>query len=224
MAEITDRRGLLMVSLPKNEVKLARAAKDAGADLLKVHVNVFHQAAGARFGTLQQERGALEAILSIGLPVGVTIGEEEIVGRRELQDLKRLGFAFIEAYIHMLRPYHYEIGLPVVPALYPQFAPELLPYLKTLPGEWLEAGVLPKEEYGKELRIEDLLRLGMIGQMTDRRLIIPSQRKLRTDDLPFLFEIPYVYAVLIGTVVTGNTSEGIFRATSEFREKLDAVL
>lgn len=224
MAEISDKRGLLIVSLPKNEIKLAKAAKDAGADMLKLHVNVFHQAAGTRFGTLNQERGALEAILAVGLPVGLVIGEEEIVGRRELQDLKQLGFSFIDAYIHMLRPYHFDVGLPVVPALHPQFSQDLLPYLKTLPGEWLEAAVLGKEDYGKEMRVEDLLRLQMIGQLTDRKLIIPTQRKIRPDDLPFLFDIPYVHAILIGTVVTGNTSEGIFRATAEFREKLDTIL
>ncbi|MBI1748114.1 MAG: hypothetical protein HYR55_16245 [Acidobacteria bacterium] len=224
MAEISEKRGLLIVSLPKNEIKLAKAAKDAGAEILEVHVNMLHPAAGTRFRSLNQERGALEAILATGLPVGIVIGEEETISRRELQEIKQLGFCYISASINMLRPYHFEVGLPVIPALYPAFPSEMLPYLRTLPGEWLVADILPLEAHGKEMRAEDLVRLSMVGQMTDRRLVIPTQRKLQPDDLTYLFQLPYANAIRLSTVVTGNGSEGIFRATSDFREKLDAIL
>ena len=69
-----DRRGLLIVSLPRNDRDLARAAIDSGADLLKVHVNVHHRASGTAFGSLQEEMDRLNAILDLHVPTGLVVG------------------------------------------------------------------------------------------------------------------------------------------------------
>lgn len=42
----------LFVSLPANDVRLAKAALEEGADALKVHFNVGHRASGNQFGPL----------------------------------------------------------------------------------------------------------------------------------------------------------------------------
>ena len=42
----------LIMSLPKNDPALCRAAFEAGADAVKVHINVEHRASGSRFGRL----------------------------------------------------------------------------------------------------------------------------------------------------------------------------
>ena len=41
----------VVVSLPANDLDLARAALDAGAQAIKVHCNVWHRASGHTFGT-----------------------------------------------------------------------------------------------------------------------------------------------------------------------------
>ena len=48
----------LVVSLPRNDVELATAAANAGANALKVHMNVAHRASGTHFGTYDYVREA----------------------------------------------------------------------------------------------------------------------------------------------------------------------
>lgn len=43
----------LFISLPANDVRLAKAALEEGADALKVHFNVGHRASGTHFGPLE---------------------------------------------------------------------------------------------------------------------------------------------------------------------------
>ena len=51
-AQEGSRSGVLIASLPRNDPELARAALAGGADVLKVHLNVTHNASGVRFGSL----------------------------------------------------------------------------------------------------------------------------------------------------------------------------
>ncbi|PJB63418.1 MAG: hypothetical protein CO095_16530, partial [Armatimonadetes bacterium CG_4_9_14_3_um_filter_58_7] len=68
----TDRISLI-VSLPANSPELAIAAIAGGAECLKVHIRVHHDASGTHFGSLEDERGNLESILSVAgtVPVGI---------------------------------------------------------------------------------------------------------------------------------------------------------
>ncbi|MDR7555547.1 MAG: hypothetical protein QN157_08070 [Armatimonadota bacterium] len=220
-ASIPDRRGLLIVSLPRNDLALARAAVTAGADLLKVHVNVDHRAARVRFGSLDDEWPRLETILGLGVPTGLVPGEEQMVTREEVPRLRR--FAFLDAYITRLPLFLYEVGVPVVPAVPHDYPVAAYGAIAALPGEWLEAALVPPDGYGAEPVADDLVALARLGQATGRRLIVPSQRRMRPEDLPRYFAVPHVWAVMIGAVVTGRTPRALGQATEAFRRGLDAL-
>jgi hypothetical protein len=215
------RRGLLIVSLPRNDVALARAAAAAGADLLKVHVNVRHRASGTRFGTLDEEEEHLEEILAVGPPVGLVPGEDAMVTRDELPRLRR--FAFLDAYITRLPLFLYDVGVPVVPAIPHDYPPTAFGAITALPGEWLEAALVPPKGYGAEPMADDLVALARLGVYTNRRLIVPSQRRLRPEHLQRYFGVPHVWAVMIGVVVAGRTPRTMGRATEAFRRAMDGV-
>lgn len=215
------RRGLLIVSLPRNDAALARAAASAGADLLKVHINVHHRASGTRFGPLDDEEPALWAVLEVGLPTGIVPGEERMVTPAEIHRLRR--FAFIDAYVHRLPLFLYDVGVPVIPAVPHGYQPGALGALAALPGEWLEAAIVEPDGYGRDLVAEDLVALAHLGAVTRRRMIVPTQRRIRPDDLARYFAIPQVWAIMIGAVVTGRTARGVGRATEAFRRSLDAL-
>ncbi len=216
-----DRRGLLIVSLPRNDAALARAAAEAGADMLKVHINVHHRASGTRFGSLDEEEQDLTAVLEAGLPTGLVPGEEVMVGREDAPRLSR--FAFLDAYITRLPMFLYDVGVPVIPAIPHDYPHEALGTLGAFPGEWLEAALVPPEGYGLEPAAADLGALARLGTATDRRLIVPSQRRITPDSLERYFAIPHVWAVMIGVVVTGRTPQTIGRATEAFRRAMDSL-
>lgn len=217
-----DRRGLLIVSLPRNDPALARAAADGGADLLKAHVNVRHRASGTVFGPLAVEMDRLESVLRVGLPVGLVPGEEEMVRPEEVPALRR--FAFLDAYLTRLPLYLYDAGVPVIPAIPHDFPPAAFGALRALPGEWAEAALVPPDGYGRPPAAGDLVALAQAAEASGRRLIVPSQRRLRPEDLERYFAIPGVWAVMIGAVVTGADPAGIAAATAQFRRALDRVV
>lgn len=71
--ELLERKPLsLVVSLPENDIALARAAMEEGADALKVHYNVGHRASGNHFGPLDMYAEVFRAIRSeFGGPLGL---------------------------------------------------------------------------------------------------------------------------------------------------------
>lgn len=222
MADPLSRRGLLIVSLPRNDAALARAARDSGADLLKVHVNVYHRASGTRFGSLDDEEEALAQVLAVGLPTGIVPGEETMVAPDDLPRLRR--FAFIDAYVHRLPLFLYEAGIPVIPAVPHDYPASAVSSLAALPGDWLEAALVPPDGYGRDPTAADLAALAHLGARTRRRLIVPTQRRIRPQDVPRYLAIPQVWALMIGAVVTGRTARGIGRATEQFRRALDDLM
>lgn len=221
MTDPLSRRELLIVSLPRNDGALARAAAAAGADLLKAHVNVHHRASGTRFGSLDEEEEGLTAVLDAGLPTGLVPGEEVMVTREQLPRLRR--FAFLDAYVTRLPLYLYDAGVPVIPAVPHDYPQELIGSLSALPGDWLEAALVPPQCYGLDPIADDLVALARLGALTRRRMIVPSQRRIRPEDLIRYFAIPQVWAVMIGAVVTGRTARSVGRATEAFRRAMDAL-
>jgi len=222
MSDPLARRGLLIVSLPRNDPALARAAAASGADLLKVHVNVRHRASGTTFGSLEEEEDHLNDIFRAGVPTGLVPGEEAMVSRDEIPKLRR--FAFLDAYIARLPLFLYDVGVPVVPAIPHDYPATALGAIAALPGEWLEAALVPPQGYGTEPTADDLVALARLGAHTNRRLIVPSQRRLRPEDLPRYFGVAHVWAVMIGVVVTGRTPRSMGRATEAFRRAMDTLL
>ncbi len=215
------RRGLLIVSLPSNDAALARAAAEAGADLLKVHVNVRHRASGTRFGTLDEEEGRIDGVFGAGLPVGLVPGEEAMVAQEQVPRLRR--FAFLDAYVTHLPLFLYDAGVPVVPAIPHDYPSEMYGSIDALPGGWLEAALVPPEGYGLDPTADDLVAIARLGAVTRRRLIVPTQRRIRPEDLERYFAISHVWAVMIGAVVTGATAAALGRATAAFRRALDGL-
>ena len=73
----------LVVSLPANDLDLARAALDAGAQAIKVHCNVWHRASGHTFGTYAENREFLRQLITLcgEVPVGLVPGGAEVRAR-----------------------------------------------------------------------------------------------------------------------------------------------
>lgn len=220
---IPDRRPLLIVSLPRNDAALALAAKEAGADVLKVHVNVRHLASGTTFGTLAEERGRLEPILALGLPTGLVPGEEHMIGPDEIPEIRQMGFAFLDAFVTTIQPYLFEAGIPVVPALPHSADDRYLTQARDLPGQWVEAAVVPAEGYGRPPEDPDFAALRKVGKVTKKLLIVPTQRRIAPGDASRYFAIPQVTALMIGAIVTGMDPASIARVTKAFRRALDQI-
>jgi hypothetical protein len=216
-------RTRLLVSLPRNEVALARAAADGGADGIKLHVNVEHRASGTVFGPVDAEREAIEEIIALGLPVGVVAGGEGAVQRSEVRALVALGVDFIDAYLHHAPPW-YCTEAPAdgaMVALSHDDPIERAGALRSLGITAVEASLAAPEQYGSPLHLGRLTDIVRLREISGLPVVVPTQHAIVPEDVPALVEAGPA-ALLIGAVVTGTDTEGVGRATTGFRAAIDA--
>ena len=213
-------RPALLVSLPRNDPHLAEAALEAGADGLKVHLNVTHHASGTYFGSWAEEQHAIRAILAEGAPVGMVPGTaERTITPAEAHGIVGAGIDFFDAYLQDM----------------PKWLPEELPAASIMvafgPGDaargWqmgrlagrchlLELSIVPAEEYGTPLQETDLEAYRAIcKRYPELPAIVPSQRALRPADVAAILETG-VRGILIGAIVTGKTPASLGAATRKF--------
>ncbi|MDF2797726.1 MAG: hypothetical protein K0R85_470 [Devosia sp.] len=95
----------VIVSLARHDLDLARAALDAGAGAIKVHLNAFHRASGTTFGSFTEERPFLEALAKLGAPMLVMAGQETVPSAEEMDALAELGFEGFNVYLDHLQPH-----------------------------------------------------------------------------------------------------------------------
>ncbi len=71
----------IIVSLPENYMEYAVAAVEAGAKILKVHINAYHNATKQKFGSYQEEKWFLKTLAAYAkdhdLFIGIVPGDLE---------------------------------------------------------------------------------------------------------------------------------------------------
>jgi hypothetical protein len=215
----------LIVSLPENSVELARAAADGGADALKVHLHVKHEASGTQFGSLAEERSNLEAILSLDLPTGVVPGAgDSLPSRREMDDLAAMGVDFFDLYAHDMPVWLMSFqDMTRTVAIDHTTAWEAVRELANMGFEMIEAAVIPHEGYGRPLSVADLAVYRAIRRATELPIIVPTQRAVHPEDVPALVGDVGVDALMIGAIVTGRDPDSLQAATQRFASALSAL-
>jgi len=223
----------LIVSLPENSPEFARAAADGGADALKVHLHITHQASGTRFGTLAEERDHLEEILSLDLPTGIVPGGgDALASYEEMGELAAMGMDFCDLFAR---------EMPSWMAFFPGRAGSatamtrmaaidgatdlqaLLEY-EALGIEMIEAAIVPPEGYGQPLRFSDLVAYRRIRRATKLPIIVPTERAITPEEVPLLIHRAGVNAIMIGAIVTGRDPAALRAATARFTSALAAAV
>ncbi|NCO36301.1 MAG: hypothetical protein AUJ92_09515 [Armatimonadetes bacterium CG2_30_59_28] len=221
----TDRISLI-VSLPANSPELAIAAIAGGAECLKVHIRVHHDASGTHFGSLEDERGNLESILSVAgtVPVGIVAGAEDAATPEEMSSLAEMGFDFFDLYDYCMPAWMLnETSMTRVVAIGPEWNPDQLRSLQSMGGaDILEAAIVPHDRYGEPLSVRDITQYRAISGFADAPVIVPTQKKVRPEEVPVLVDAG-IRALMIGAIVTGKHPEGIENVTSHFRSQIDEV-
>lgn len=218
MDHLTRNPFTLIVSLPRNDVELARAALDAGADALKVHIHVQHRASGTHFGSLADELNAIEAICSLSdRPVGLVPGDNPFAHPEELRQACRLGIDFLDAYTHHLPVYALDTPLTIMAALDYSFSPSAAEVLHQLEFvHCIEASIVHPEGYGQALNLADVIRYREIAVAGKKPVVVPTQRALAPEELHYLAAVG-VRGIVLGAVVTGTTAQSLAQAVTAFK-------
>jgi len=205
----------VLVSLARHDMDLAKAAVDAGAFGLKVHLNAWHRAAGVRFGTFAEERPFLEQLAKLGKPLLVMAGQETVPTAEEMRELEALGFEGFNLYLRHMQPHLLRSRLRPILAMDDGSTEEDLRHIAAVPGAMTEASIMRFEQYGTPLDDADLRRFREIVQAAGIPVIAPSQKRFVPEDMPKL-RAAGISAPLIGSVVTGSTPESLQATLTPF--------
>jgi len=215
---------VLIASLPKNDPELAKAAVEGGADVIKVHINLHHHASGTNFGSISQERGAIEKIVAIAgdRPVGIVPGGSPDIDEETFKALPGLGISFISLYLS-----HAVVGaLPPVEKIDRMLAISfedgrgVIDALDRLPVQICEASIMHPDSYGEPFTYHDLARIAGVAKRTRLPLVLPTQHQITPAAVDDLLQAG-VSAVMIGAIVAGSSADQWRRVSAEFRKKMD---
>jgi len=225
---IADRKFTLVVSLPSNDLALAKAAMEGGADAVKVHCNVWHRASGHTYGSYTENREFIRQLIALcgDVPVGLMPGTSEaFITEAECRELEEMGLSYVSAYSHHLPCFMMESEkLTNAVAIDPAYSDSTLEAVRASDIEVLEASIVPGEDYGKDLFYSDILRYAGIAQKTGKPCVIPTQKKIKPSEVKHLYKAG-CKAIMIGAVVLGKepAPEKVREITAAFRAAVDAL-
>lgn len=215
----------LLVSLPENSLSMVEAAKEGGADVIKVHMNVDHRASGTTFGSLEENKDFFKEMnrLFTGTTGVVIADTPEKVVRSELEVLEKLGFQFISLYAEAAPTWLLNYNqLEKMLAISYSYKDRDLLSLNHSNVEVLEASVMHPDQYGLPLTINDIFHYRQIISQVKQPVIIPTQKNIETHDLCSLQNIG-VKGLMIGAIVTGKTPEEVYTSTKSFKQKIQKM-
>lgn len=225
---VSEGKFTLVVSLPSNDLELAKAALEGGADAVKVHCNVWHRASGHTFGTYEENKAFLRELIALcgDVPVGLVPGTSEaFITEGELRELEEMGLGFISAYSHHLPCFAMDSRkITNAVAIGSDYTETTLDAVRASDIAVLECSVVRGEEYGTDLTCADVLRYGHIVRRAGKPCMIPTQKKVRPEDVKYLYRAG-CKALMIGAVVLGQepAPEEIREITAAFRTAVDAL-
>ncbi|MHB9133462.1 MAG: hypothetical protein ACYDBB_20545 [Armatimonadota bacterium] len=222
IVELLQKGPTLIMSLPANDPDLARAAMGGGADALKVHIRVHHEASGTHFGTLEEERKKLEEIVSIFPgPVGIVAGAQDPATRQEMAELRRMGIDFFDLYASHMPAWMWRIqGMGKAVALESTYSVHQAIALESLGADLIEAAIIPHEGYGKPLTLADLAAYRDLHDTVDIPIIVPTQRAILPEEAGLITNECGIEGLMIGAIVTGRTALEIELAVKQFKAAL----
>jgi len=224
LMQALDQRFLLLVSIPRNEVALARAAAEAGADAIKVHLNCEHFASGTRFGSWNEEKAVIAEIRKVlDIPMGIVTGAEDLPGPEDLAEIRRAGFDFWDLFAHHVPPGYLDWPeMAHMVAVDPTWTPEFVGDLVDLGVQVIESSIIPRTHYRTPLTAADLARYAALVRAAGVPVVVPTQKAVRPEEVRFLHRVG-ARGLAIGAVVTGHEVEGLRQTVAGFRKAIDAL-
>jgi hypothetical protein len=224
LTQLQTNEWTLLVSLPRNDEVLARAALRGGAQGLKVHINVEHFASGTKFGSFDEEKESLEKIVAAAreysASVGIVPGGSPFATPDEFKKLAQLDVDYFDAYPAEAPAWTLaQQDLDIMLAAWHGATADELMALEELGMTLCEASIMHHDDYGQPLSTLDLARYHDLSQTIAAPFIVPSQKKLLPSDQQLL-QRAGARGVLIGAIVTGREAESIEAATRAFRQAL----
>ncbi|WP_025725022.1 hypothetical protein [Acholeplasma granularum] len=215
-----ENKMTLIVSLPKNDYEIAKTCWENGADAIKVHIDLHHNASKSEFKELDFHKDVFKKIIQDSpVPVGIVIGNSVLLAEKNMQDVIDMGFDFISLYG---RDMPISLGLDrnieTFYALSTDYSDEEIISTSKY-ADIIEMSIMQSNEYGRRLTLKDLLRYNHISKISQLPTLLPTQLLVKPDDVKSLHHAG-IKGIMIGAVVTGLEIEKIALAVKLFKQAI----
>ena len=214
----------LLVSLTRNDVELARIAQEAGADAVKVHLNVEHFASGTHFGSWGEEKADILKIRQeLNIPLGIVLGADDQPSSEDLQEIRQFGFDFWDLFAHHTAPEYFdweEMGHMV--AVNYTWSPKFVENLIPQGVDVIESSIIPQSNYRSRLTAADISQYTQLVEASTVPIIVPTQKKILPEQVQYLYKAG-VSGLAIGAVVTDLGTSRLRDTVSAFRRAIDEL-
>ena len=211
----------LIVSLARNDVELAKAALNGGADAVLLHLNQERPEAGVKFGILDVESETLRAVAGASgdKPWGVDLGEGPATAD-EAKGLVELGADFISARAASASAsLLIAEGLARVISVGRDLSPYLVRIIGEMPIEVVEVSLLDTNR-SQPLTILDVMRYRQIVDLTRQSVVVRTQGIIKPDDVRALREAG-VLGLILDIATVGSDPAAVEGTTRAFRQAID---
>lgn len=223
--KMQENKMTLIASLPRNDYNLAKLAWENGADAIKVHANVFHNASQNNFGTLADFKEEFLKILKDSpVPVGLVPGGSTESSEEVMDEIVEMGFDFISLYAHHTpSSFYYDSRINNFLSVNSSYSyKEISELTNNGYADMLELSIIDKEEYGSRLNARDLSKYQTISGLSDIPCVVPSQKLINSKDVPLLYHTG-VKAIMLGAVVFGKDASKLVSEIKAFRKEIDQL-
>lgn len=202
----------LIVDLPENSQEFTKAAIDSGADALVARIS----------GSIKGEKKVIKKILDVAdIPVGVAFQGE--VKESDIKDIKTMGADFFIVPLEEIPAWMLKVkGIARVASINPSYSVDRLIGLSKLRIEALEASIIPKSHYGKDLTVGDLQRYITVCISANVPVIISTECAIRVSEAAIIWDTG-AKGIQINEIVTGKTTKSLKKAVNEFRIAIDDI-
>ncbi|MEG2264276.1 MAG: hypothetical protein RSC68_07985 [Acinetobacter sp.] len=213
----------LIMSMPMNDPDVIEAAFIAGADAVKVHVNLLHHASEHHFGSVEEQKEVFDRMFHKRYgPLGIVLGNNtELVSKTASKTLC-YPFDFVSLYAHHSPISMMDISASLMLACDTSYSEAELSCFEACNADVLEASVIPSDEYGRALQMRDLMRYRIICKHTTLPVVVPTQCAIQPCELKRLLDTG-VRGIMVGAIVTGSTKASIVKAIASFRTTIDRL-
>ena len=214
----------LVMSLPKNDPELARVAWENGADAVKIHINVHHQASGTHFYSFDEEKDNIMQMLKEAKgPMGIVAGGDPVSAENDFEKIIEAGFDFISLY-----SFNYPTSILLDNRITKMMAPgsgfseSEYQEIENIGADILEASIFDDEGSDLTMNGKKYIAYRRVCANTSLPVLLPTQHKILPSEVVMLKKCG-IGALMIGAVVTGKEKDGIAKAVKEYRQAIDEM-
>ncbi|MDG6907882.1 MAG: hypothetical protein JRN20_19095 [Nitrososphaerota archaeon] len=214
----------LFGDLHVNDKHYAVCCEEAGADAVLFHLSQ-DSLHGGRFGGLELEEGSLrDAISVLKIPAGISIGDSRPLLPEEWESVVSLGFAFVNMYAHHLPSFIWlDSRIDKLVSIGPGYILEQVKALSEFDKiSGILAALTPNQGIGMPLTLLDVTTLRVISRLSSRPIFVPTQRKIRPQDINLLKE-QGCRGLFVSSIVYGETEQSCRDQIALFRSEISSA-